>query len=60
MEFDDSNNTIERESARAILVGASTGEDISYSMEELRGLAEAADIEVLGSMEQYLDHSNSI
>ena len=56
MEFDDSNNTIERESARAILVGASTGEDISYSMEELRGLAEAADIEVLGSMEQYLDH----
>ena len=59
MEFDSSNNTIERESARAILVGASTGEDISYSMEELRGLAEAADIEVLGAMEQYLDHFRS-
>ncbi len=56
MEFDDSNNTIERASARAILVGASTGGDISYSMEELKGLAEAADIEVLGTMEQYLDH----
>jgi len=59
MEFDSANNTIERESARAILVGASTGEDISYSMEELRGLAEAAEIEVLGSMEQYLDHFRS-
>ena len=56
MQFDDSNNTIERASARAILVGASTGGDISYSMEELKGLAEAADIEVLGTMEQYLDH----
>ena len=56
MIFDDDNNLKERESARAILVGASTGEDISYSMEELRGLAEAADIEVLGTMEQYLDH----
>ena len=56
MEFDESNNTIERASARAILVGASTGGDISYSMEELKGLAEAADIEVLGTMEQYLDH----
>lgn len=56
MQFDDSNNTIERASARAILVGASTGGDISYSMEELKGLAEAADIEVLAYMEQYLDH----
>ena len=56
MIFDESNNTVERESARAILVGASTGEDISYSMDELSGLAEAAGIEVLGTMEQYLDH----
>ena len=56
MIFDENNNLKERESARAILVGASTGEDISYSMEELSGLAEAADIEVLGTMEQYLDH----
>ena len=56
MIFDENNNLKERESARAILVGASTGEDISYSMEELSGLAEAAGIEVLGTMEQYLDH----
>lgn len=56
MIFDESNNVKHRECERAILVGASTGEDISYSMEELRGLAEAADIEVLGTMEQYLDH----
>ena len=56
MIFDESNNVKHRECERAILVGASTGEDISYSMEELRGLAEAAEIEVLGTMEQYLDH----
>ena len=59
MIFDDNNNTIERESARAILVGASTGEDISYSMKELEGLAEAAGIEVLAYVEQYLDHFRS-
>ncbi len=59
MIFDENNNVKERESARAILVGASTGEDISYSMEELAALAQAADIEVLGRMEQYLDHFRS-
>ena len=55
MIFDENNNVKERESARAILVGASTGEDISYSLEELKALAQAAEIEVLGVMEQYLD-----
>ena len=59
MIFDENNNVKQRESARAILVGASTGEDISYSMEELAGLAEAAEIDVLGSLEQYLDRFNS-
>ena len=59
MIIDDNNNVIERESARAILVGASTGEDISYSMEELASLADAADIEVLGQMVQNLERFNS-
>ena len=43
VRFDENNNVIEQESSRAILVGASTGEDITYSMEELARLAEAAD-----------------
>ena len=59
MIIDDTGRVKQSESSRAILVGASTGEDISYSMEELSGLAEAAGIEVLGEMEQYLDHFRS-
>lgn len=59
MIIDDNNNVIQRESAHAILVGASTGEDISYSMEELAGLASAAGIEVLGSMVQNVERFNS-
>ena len=58
MYFDE-NNTTERERERAVLVGATTGEDISYSLEELKGLAEAADIEVVATMEQHLDHFRS-
>ena len=52
MIIDDNNNVKQRESARAILVGASTGEDISYSMKELEGLAQAAGIEVLGLLQE--------
>ena len=59
MIFDESNNVKHRETARAILVGATTGEELSYSMEELAGLAEAAEIEVLGSMVQNLDRFNA-
>ena len=59
MIIDETGNVKQRESARAILVGESTGGDISYSMKELQGLAEAAGIEVLGMMEQYLDSFRS-
>ena len=59
MIIDETGNVIQRSSANAILVGASTGEDISYSMEELAGLANAAGIEVIGEMTQYLDRFNS-
>ena len=59
MIFDEQGNVIERESAKAILVGVSTGGDISYSMEELTALAEAAGAEVLGQMVQNLEKINS-
>jgi GTP-binding protein HflX len=59
IRIDENGNVIERESYRAILVGLSLGEDISYSMEELKGLAEAAGAEVLGMMIQNADKVNS-
>jgi len=52
VRFNDNNEIIREEAYRAILVGIQMNEDISYSMEELNGLAEAAGIEVLGQMTQ--------
>ncbi len=52
IKFDDNNQVISEETPRALLAGVSLGEDISYSMEELKGLAEAAGAEVLGTMVQ--------
>ncbi len=52
IKFDDNNQVISKETPRALLAGVSLGEDISYSMEELKGLAEAAGAEVLGTMVQ--------
>ena len=43
----------------AILVGVSFGEDISASMDELEGLAEAADVEVLGRLLQDRDRPDT-
>ncbi len=51
-EFNENNEVSDRQVYRAILVGVSFGEDITSSMEELEGLAEAADVEVLGQMLQ--------
>ncbi len=59
LRFDDDNNVIQRESSRAILVGITTGADISYSMQELEGLAEADGIEVLGVMTQNVERINA-
>ena len=59
MDFDANNNVIENEVYNAILVGATTGEDISYSMEELAGLAGAAHINVLATMVQNVDKINA-
>ena len=59
INFNENNETLERLTANAILVGASTGGDISYSMKELRGLAEAAGAEVLGEMVQNIEKVNA-
>ena len=55
LQFDADNRVISAEEYRAILVGVQFGEDISYSMEELSGLASAAGVQVLGQMVQNLD-----
>ncbi|MBR6529457.1 MAG: GTPase HflX [Firmicutes bacterium] len=44
---------------KAILVGLQRNEDISYSMKELEGLAEAAGAEVLGHLTQKLERPNT-
>lgn len=50
---------IREDEYKAILVGLQRNEDISYSMEELKGLAEAANVEVLGQMIQNLERPNT-
>lgn len=50
---------IREDEYKAILVGLQRNEDSSYSMEELKGLAEAANAEVLGQMIQNLERPNT-
>ena len=59
LRFNENNEIITEEKYRAILVGLQRREDISYSMEELAGLAEAANTEVLGKVVQVLDRPNT-
>ena len=59
VRFNDNNEIIKDEEYRAILVGLQLNEDISYSMEELSGLAEAAGVEVLGQLVQNLEKPNT-
>ena len=58
-DFTEDNQVIKREEHRAILVGLQMREDITNSMEELNGLAEAAGVVVLGEMIQNLEKKNS-
>lgn len=51
-KFNENNEVTDQNTCRAVLVGVSFGEDMSASMEELEGLAEAAGVEVLGHMLQ--------
>ncbi len=55
----EDNHVVSTEDRRAILVGGAIQEDITYFMDELQNLAEAAGIEVLGRMIQQIDKPNS-
>ena len=46
IRFNENNEVIEEMTYRAVLAGLELGEDISYSMQELEGLAEAAGVTV--------------
>ncbi len=59
LRFNENNEVIREDEYKAILVGLQRNEDISYSMEELKGLAEAANAEVLGQMIQNLERPNT-
>jgi len=59
IKFDENNQIIASDEYSAIIVGLSRGEDISYSMEELQRLAEAANVEVLGTMIQNMERPNA-
>ncbi len=59
LRFTEDNVIIKDEEYRAILVGVQLEEDISYSMEELWALAEAAGVEVAGEMIQNKERPNT-
>ena len=59
LKFNENNEIITEERYRALLVGLERKEDISYSMDELAGLAEAANAEVLGKVVQTLEKPNT-
>ena len=59
LRFTEDNRVIDQESYRAILVGLQFSGDIERSMEELRGLAEADNVEVIGEAVQALDKPNT-
>lgn len=59
VRFNENNEVIRNEEYTAILAGIQLREDISYSMEELAGLAEADDITVAGQMIQSLERPNT-
>ncbi len=51
----EDRDTMDQDESRGILLGVQRREDIQYFMEELAGLAEAADVTVLGQMIQNLE-----
>lgn len=59
VRFNENNEVIRDEEYTAILVGIQLREDISYSMEELAGLAEADGVTVAGQMIQSLERPNT-
>lgn len=59
LRFNENNEIITQDDYSAILVGLQTKDDITYSMDELAGLAEAAGITVLGKVVQILERPNT-
>ena len=59
VRFNENNEVIRNEEYTAILAGIQLREDISYSMEELAGLAEADGVAVAGHMIQSLERPNT-
>ena len=59
VRFNKEHEIIREDEYRAVLAGVQLKEDISYSMEELSGLAEAGGVEVLGQVVQRLEKTNS-
>ncbi|MDO4486186.1 MAG: GTPase HflX [Bacillota bacterium] len=59
LRFNENNEVIRNEEYRAILVGLQLKDDISYSMDELEGLAEADNVEVIGRLIQSLEKPNT-
>lgn len=59
VRFNENNKVIRNEEYTAILAGIQLREDISYSMEELAGLAEADGVAVAGQMIQSLERPNT-
>lgn len=55
IRFNENNEIIKNENYRGIIAGVRLKEDITYSMNELEGLAEADGIEVIGKIVQSLD-----
>ncbi|MEG2199275.1 MAG: hypothetical protein RRY25_03205, partial [Anaerovorax sp.] len=58
LRFNENNEVIRKEEYTAILVGVQLDADISYAMDELAGLADAAGIEVIGEMRQNKEKPN--
>lgn len=59
VSFNENNEIVRGQESRAILVGGARNEDVSYSMDELTGLAEAAGAEVLGVVVQRIQKINT-
>ncbi|MDO4745859.1 MAG: GTPase HflX [Bacillota bacterium] len=59
IRFDENNEIIREEEYRAILVGLQLRDDITHSMDELEGLAEADGVEVIGRVVQALERPNT-
>ena len=59
LRFNENNEVIQDEDYTGIIVGLQLREDISYSMDELQGLAEADGVEVVGRIIQPLEKPNT-